>query len=79
MSRRLLSHYGFGAIAATVAALGQGLQLALDELFAQGRDMVNEHVPLQMVELVLHDAGQIALHPLVVLLELLVLPLHVDA
>ena len=41
--------------------------------------MVDEHLAVKMVELMLHDTGQIALHPLVVLLELLVLPLHVDA
>ena len=32
-----------------------------------------------MVELVLHDAGQIALNPLVMMLELLVVPLDMDA
>jgi len=74
-----LSSDGFGLVATAIATLRQGFQLALDELFAKGRDAVDKHVSLQMVELVLHDAGQIALHPLIVGLELLIEPLHTDA
>ena len=38
--------------------------------------MVDKHVAFQMVELMLHDAGQIAFYPFVVLFEVLVLPLY---
>ena len=62
-----------------IAALGQGLQLALYELAAQGGYVVNEHVAVQMVELMLHNAGQISLYPFIVLLKLLVHPLYVNA
>mgnify|MGYP007032391734 CR=1 FL=1 len=79
MRRILLSLHGFSLVATTVAAFRQGNQLALDELLAKGRDMVDEHLPVEVVELMLHDARQIALDPFVVVLELLVVPLHMDA
>ena len=56
------------AIAATVLALGHRAQLVHDQALAERRHAVDKHLALQVVELVLHDAGQIALHPLVVLL-----------
>ena len=73
-----MSH-GFRLITATIAALGQSLELALDELFAERGDMVDKHLAVQMVELMLHDTGQIALNPFVVVLELLVVPFDMDA
>ena len=66
-------------VAATIATHGECLQLRLNELTAQGRDAVDEHVPVKMIELMLHDTGQIALHPFVMLLEILVHPLHMNA
>ena len=50
----------------------QGVQLALVHLPAEGRYAVDEHTSVQMVELMLHDACQIALGPLVVFHELFV-------
>ena len=41
--------------------------------------MVNEHLSIQMIKLMLHDAGQISLNPFVMMLELFIIPLHMDA
>ena len=67
------------AIGTAVAALRQCLQLTLDELFAERRQMVDEHLGIQMIELVLHDTCQIAIDPFVVLLEVLIHVLHMNA
>ena len=65
-------------IATAITPQRECLQLALDELFSKRRDVVYKHLPVQMVELMLHDASQIALNPLIVGLELFVLPLYMD-
>ena len=41
--------------------------------------MVDEHLGIQMIELVLHDTCQIAIDPFVVLLEVLIHVLHMNA
>ena len=40
--------------------------------------MVNEHLSIQMVELMLHHTGEIALNPFIVMLEVLIIPFHMD-
>ena len=74
---RLFSVY-LRAVAAAEASLQDGTQLVLDQLLAQRGESVDEHDALQVVELMLHHAGQIAVHPLVVLVEVLVLVVYMD-
>ncbi|CCY15692.1 unknown [Prevotella sp. CAG:755] len=53
-------------------SLDHCFKLALHHLAAKGGDTVDEHVPVEVVELMLHDAGKKTVDPLIVRLELLV-------
>lgn len=60
------------AVSAAELALDNILEFACNHILAQRRDMVYKHLALQVVKLMLHDAGQIAVHPLVVGLQFFV-------
>ena len=75
----MLFPYGLCLVTTAVTALRERFQLALYQLFAQWRYAVDEHLPLQMVELMLHAAGLVAFYPLVVGLKVFVYSLHADA
>ena len=62
-----------------VLALRESFQFVLDELLPERGDAVNEQFGVQMVEFVLHDTSEIAVHPFVVELELFVSILYPDA
>ena len=40
--------------------------------------MIDEHLAIEVIELMLHHTGQIALNPLVVMLKLLIVPFDVN-
>ena len=61
-----------------ISSFCQGNEFILNELFTERRNTVYEHLTVEMVELMLHNPGQIALYPLVVVLELFIVPLHMD-
>ena len=67
---------GLGAVSTAEASEQQILQLASHHLSAHGRDAVDEHLAAKMIKLMLHNAGEITVHPLVVLNEVLVLIFH---
>ena len=60
-------------------SFGHGGQFAFHHLPAEGRDAVGKHVAVQVVKFVLHHAGQEAVHPLIVLNEVFVHILHMNA
>lgn len=68
--------YGFHLIGTVCLTFQHGIQFSLYHLSAQGRQMVDEHLTVQMVELMLHHTGQIAFHNLVMLHQVLVQVLH---
>ena len=75
----LLALHRLCLISTTVFPLDQCAQLALDELLAERRYVVYEHLSVEMVELMLHHSGKIALDPLVMVVEVLIVPFHMDA
>ena len=68
--------YGFHLISAVCLALQHGIQFSFNHLLAQRRQMVDEHLSFQMVELVLHHACQVAFDNLIVRFQILVQVLH---
>ena len=70
--------HALGAIVAIDLSADDIVELALDELLANGRQMVDKHLAIEVVALMLHDASEIALNHLVVLGEVLILPLDAD-
>ena len=65
-----LSSHWFVAIGTAKMTREKRFELAAYELLAQWRDAVYEHCALKMVKLMLHDACQISLNPLIVLIEI---------
>ena len=63
----------FHLIVAGEVTFADVLELGLGELSAQSFQVVGEDDAVEVVEFMLHDAGQVAFHPFVVFLELLVL------
>ena len=66
-------------ISTTEISFQQISQFSFHHLFAQHGQMVHEHFPVKMVELMLHDTGQISFHPFVMGLEILVQITHTNA
>ena len=65
--------FHFYLIVAGEVAFPDVLELGLGELAAQTLQMICEDNAIEVVELMLHDASQVASHPFIVLLELFVL------
>jgi len=65
--------FHFHLIVAGELAFPDVLEFGVGELAAKAFQVVSKDYAIEVVELMLHDAGQIARHPFIVLLELLVL------
>ena len=63
-------------IRSTETSLKQGAQFGLYQLFAQGRNSVDKHRSVEVVKLVLHNSGEVTLHPLIMLSKVLILILY---
>ena len=69
---------GFRLVSTAIASYRERFKFAFDQLFAQRIDMVDEHLTVKVVKLMLHDSGQIALYPFVMLLKRFIHPLHAN-
>ena len=75
----LFSSHGLVLVGAVDSTLQQCLEAAADHGFAERRHTVDEHFPVEVVELMLHDACEITVHPLFVGVALGILVTHTDA
>ena len=66
-------------IVAANFSLQKGFELAGNHLFAKWRETISEDTTFKVIKLMLDNSGKIAINPLLMLNEVLVIPLYVDA
>ena len=67
-----------GLVCTAVFTMGNGLQLARNQLFAKRRNLIRVQLALQMAELVLHDTCSKAVHPFIFLFKILIHIFNMD-
>ena len=60
-------------------SLQKGFELAGNHLLAEWRETISEYTTFEVIKLMLDNSSKIAINPLLMLNEVLVIPLYVDA